>query len=174
MFLISFSFYLTIAGFFFDNESMHNIYIYNGVYNFLSEIPKIIISSLITSLVNIILKQLSLSEKNFLTVKNQKTLKIMVDRSKSLKRYLKIKFAFFFLVGISCLLFCFYFISCFCSVYPNTQIILIENSVFSFFLSMLYPFGLNLLPGMFRIPALRSIRKNKECLFKIGYIISLI
>ena len=174
LFLITFSLYLTITGFFFDNESMHNIYIYNGVYIFLSEMPKIVVSSLITSIANIILRQLSLSEKNFLSVKNQKTLKIMVDTSKSLKQYLKIKFSLFFLVGLSCLLFCFYFMSCFCSVYPNTQLILIKSSVFSFCLSMIYPFGLNLVPGMFRIPALRSTKKNRSCIFKIGYIISLI
>ena len=37
---------------------------------------------------------------------------------------------------------------------------------------MLYPFGLNLLPGLFRIPALRA--KNKKCLYKTSLIVALI
>jgi hypothetical protein len=39
---------------------------------------------------------------------------------------------------------------------------------------MLYPFGLNLLPGFFRIPALRAKQKDKKCLYKFSNIISLI
>ena len=39
---------------------------------------------------------------------------------------------------------------------------------------MLYPFGLNLLPGILRIPALRSENKNKKCLYKISTIVALI
>ena len=39
---------------------------------------------------------------------------------------------------------------------------------------MLYPIGLNLLPGFFRIPALRAKNKDKQCLYKISKIIALI
>ena len=37
---------------------------------------------------------------------------------------------------------------------------------------MLYPFGLNLLPGILRIPALRA--KNKKCIYKASLLIALI
>ena len=72
------------------------------------------------------------------------------------------------------MLFFWYFISCFCAVYKNTQIILIKDTLVSFALSMVYPFGLNLLPGMFRLPALRSKNKNKKCLYKISGLVALI
>ena len=72
------------------------------------------------------------------------------------------------------MLFFWYFISCFCAVYKNTQMILINDTLISFALSMLYPFGLNLLPGMFRIPALRAIKKDKKCLYKAGSLVALI
>ena len=52
--------------------------------------------------------------------------------------------------------------------------ILIKDTLVSFALSMVYPFGLNLLPGMFRIPALRSKNQNKKCLYKISGLIALI
>ena len=71
-------------------------------------------------------------------------------------------------------LFFWYYISCFCAVYINTQILLIIDTLYSFLLSMIYPFGLNLLPVMFRIPALRAKNKDKECLYKISGLIALI
>ena len=52
--------------------------------------------------------------------------------------------------------------------------ILIEDTLVSFTLSMIYPFGLNLLPGMFRIPALRAVKKDKKCIYKISGILALI
>ncbi len=67
-----------------------------------------------------------------------------------------------------------YYISCFCAVYKNTQIILIDDTLLSFALSMLYPFGLNLIPGMFRIPALRSDKGDKQGLYKISLYIALL
>ena len=52
--------------------------------------------------------------------------------------------------------------------------ILIKDTLISFALSMVYPFGLNLLPGMFRLPALRSKNQNKKCLYKISGLVALI
>ena len=52
--------------------------------------------------------------------------------------------------------------------------ILIKDTLISFGLSMLYPFGLNLIPGMFRIPALRTTKKDKKTLYKFSLIVALI
>ena len=67
-----------------------------------------------------------------------------------------------------------YYISTFCAVYKNTQITLILNTLICFIFTLIYPFVLRLLPGAFRIPALRAKSKNKENLYKIGNIIALI
>ena len=72
------------------------------------------------------------------------------------------------------MLFFWYFISCFCAVYTNTQMILLKDTFVSFGLSMVYPFGLNLLPGFFRIPALRAEKKDQKCLFKISNIVAIV
>ena len=72
------------------------------------------------------------------------------------------------------MLFFWYFISCFCSVYINTQKILIKDTLISFCLSMLYPFGLNLLPGFFRIPALRAKKRDQKYLYNASLLIALI
>ena len=92
---------------------------------------------------------------------------------KYIKKCLLFRFIIFYILYFILLLFFWYFITCFCAVYINTQIILFKDTLISFGLSMSYPFLLYLIPGIFRIPSLRSIKKDKECFYKIGYIISL-
>ena len=174
LFLLAFSLYFTMNGFFFSDETMHEIYEDNSSFNILIQIPIIIYSSCITSVINVILRQLSLSENNILSIKKEKDYLFAVKKSKNVLKCLLIKFFIYFLFSLLVLLFCWYFISCFCAVYSNTQKILITDSFISFGLSMLYPIGLNLLPGFFRIPALRAKNKDKECLYKISKIIAII
>ena len=152
---------------------MHKIYKDKSSYNIINQISIMAYSTLISSVLNIILKQLSLSENNILSIAYSKDYKNAVKKSKKILKCLRIKFFFFFLLRIIILLFFWYYISCFCAVYMNTQIILINDTFISYGLSMIYPFGLNLLPGIFRFPALRAKRKDKKCLYKISNIISL-
>ena len=174
LFLLSFSLYFTINGFFFTDDTMHKIYEEKGAFNIISQIPQIIYSSGVSSIINMILKMLSLSESNILMIKQEKNYNIAQKKSKNIINYLLIKFIIFFMLSNLLLLFFWYFISCFCAVYVNTQKILIKDTLISFALSMSYPFGLNLLPGMFRIPSLRAPKKDKKCLYKISGIIALI
>ena len=174
LFLLSFSLYFTINGFFFSDETMHKIHEDNGNFNFLIQIPQILYSTVISAVINMILKLLSLSEKNILTIKQEEDVNKTKIKSKIIKRCLIIKFIIFFILNCLLLLFFWYFISCFCGVYRNTQIILIKDTLVSFGISMLYPFGLNLLPGLLRIPALRAEKKDKKGLYKISTIIALI
>ena len=101
-------------------------------------------------------------------------MKRALDKSKNIQFCLRIKFISFFLLSFVIMIFFWYFISCFCAVYVNTQVILIKDTLISFFLSMVYPFGINLIPGIFRIPALRAQKKDKECIYKASKIIALI
>ena len=174
LFLLSFSLYFTINGFFFSDETMHKIYEDKGKFNIFYQIPQILYSSVISVGINMILKKLSLSEQNILSIKKEKDYKQAVEKSKKIELCLFIKFILFFALGLLFMLFFAYFISCFCAVYKNTQIILIKNTLLSFTLSMIYPFGLNLIPGLFRIPAIRASNKDKKCLYKISKIIAII
>ena len=120
-----------------------------------------------------ILKLLSLSEKIFWPFKGEKNYNKILQYSKSIKKCLVNKFIIFFILSYLLLMFFWYFIACFCGVYVNTQIILIKDTLISFGLSMVYPFGLNLIPGFFRIPALRAKKKDKKFIYKISLIIAL-
>ena len=174
LFLLSFSLYFTLNGFFFSDETMHKIYTDLGKYNIIYQIPIMIYSTLISSTINIILKQLSLSENDMLDIKHENNLQKAKKKSKEKWSCLEIKLSIFFILSFLLMIFFWYFISCFCAVYTNTQIILINDTLLSFGLSMLYPFGIYLIPGIFRIPALRAKKKDKECLYKIGGLFSMI
>ena len=172
--LLSFSLYFTVNAFFFTDSTMHKITEDHGDFDFLYQIPQIFYSTVISAVINMILKKLSLSELQILSIKQEKELDAALKKGKEILNCLKIKFIIFFILSfIFCSLF-WYFIACFCAVYKNTQIILIKNTLLSFGLSMIYPFGLNLLPGMLRIPALRDPKKDKQCLYKISTLVAII
>ena len=166
--LLSFSLYFTINGFFFSDETMNKINEDKGAYDILYQIPQILYSTVISALINMILKKVSLSEQQILTIKLESDYLIAQKKAKNIRSCIKIKLSIFFIA------FFWYFISCFCAVYKNTQKILINDTLISFALSMLYPFGLNLLPGLFRISALRATKKDKKCLYKASGLIALI
>ena len=172
LFLFSFALYNTINALFFNYATLHKIYEDEGSFNFIFQLPQIIYSALISSIISMIIKTLSLSQKNILELKN--TTEDPKRKAKNTLSCLKIKFAFFYLLSFLFLLFFWYYLACFCSVYFNTQMHLIKDSLISFGLSLVYPLFINLIPGCFRIPALKSVNKEKKNLYKLSQIIQLI
>ena len=146
----------------------------HGKYNLLFQIPQIFYSTIISTIINIILKWLSLSEKQILHIKKEKYYFNAKKISNSIIKCIKIKISIFFILSFLLMLFFWYFISCFCAVYNNTQIILFKDTLISFALSMIYPFAINLLPGIFRIPALIEKKKDKNCLYSFSKLLALI
>jgi len=174
LFLLAFALYFSINGFFFTDQTMHNIYINNGTFPFIYQITLILYSSIITAFINSLLKYLSLSENTIIKLKKENNIDLVIQSAKKQEKVLMIKFFFFYIFSFILMSFFWYFISSFCAVYKNTQIILIKDTFMSFALSMLYPLGLNLLPGFFRMPALRSSKRDKKCLYKFSNIVALI
>ena len=174
LFLVSFSLYITINGFFFTDDTMHKIYQDNGEYNLIYQLPQIIYSSIISAFINSILKILSLSEKSILSLKNENNFELAVALAKYIKRCLIVRLVIYFILSFIFMFFFWLFISCFCAVYINTQVILIKDTLISFIVSMLYPFGLNLLPGIFRILALKDPKKSQSCMYKFSKVVALI
>ena len=174
LFLLSISLYFTINGFFFSDATMHKISEDNGKFDFIYQIPQILYSTVISAIINFLLKILSLSEKNILSIKKEKDITKAKINSKNIRKCIIIKFVIFFLFSDLLLLFFWYFISCFCAVYTNTQIILLKDTLISFCLSMIYPFGINLIPGFFRIPSLRDETQRSKYMYKISGFLALI
>ena len=171
--LTNFSLYLTVNCFFFNDKTMHKLYINEGAYGLIYRLPQIFYTFIISSVVNIILRQLSLSQKVLIELKQEK-LPYITKKAQKIKKCLIIKFTLFFILNTLLLCFFWYFISCFCGVFRNTQIILIGDCLISFGLTLFYPFFYNLIPGIFRISSLRATEKNKECMYLTGRVFALI
>ena len=168
LFLFSFALYYTINTIFFNDATMHKIYIDKGKYNLIYQIPNILYSSLISTIISILIKYLSITEKNIIEIKNNKN---EIKKSLNIKKCLNIKIFLFFILNFLFLILFWYYISCFCAIYKNTQIHLIKDTLISFGLSLLYPVGLCLLPGILRIPSLRAFKQNEECTYKLSQFI---
>ena len=171
LFFMNFALYFVTNALFFNDKSMHKIFIDNGEYDFVFQIAQTIYSSLVSVLITTVLNRLSLSDVTLLNFKKEKKEKINVTK---LRKGIKTKFCLFFVLGF--ILFCvyWYYISCFCAVYKNTQIIFIKNILISYGLSMIYPFGIYLMPTILRIFALKSKKKDKEFYYKISLVLALL
>ena len=151
---------------------MHKVYEDKGQYNFVYQIPIIIYSTAISSIINVVFNILSLTENSIIELK--KYMNNIEYKKESLIKAIKIKISIYFLLNFLFLLMFWYYISCFCMVYKNTQVLLTKNTIISFCTGLLYPFGISLLPGFFRLPALQSKKKNKKCLYKISNLLQII
>ena len=168
LFFLSFAIYFLVNALFFDDKTMHKIYSTGGSYDFIYQIPKIIYSSLISTIINSLLKSLSLSELNILELKKENNINQLDDKALKVEKCLCYKFMIFFRLSFVLLLFCWYYLSCFCVVYKNTQILLIKDSIIGFNLCLLYPLVLYLIPGIFRIPSLKNPKKNNKALYNFS------
>jgi hypothetical protein len=158
---------------FFNDDSMHKIYLDYGKYNFISQIPQIIYSTIISEAFDVFLKYLTLSEKEIYKISKVKKLKIARKKVSKLIRKFKIKFFCFFSITFILLSFFWYFITAFCAVYKNTQIILFKDFGSSFLISITYPFALYLIPAALRIIALRRKKEDQKCLYILSNIFPL-
>ena len=172
LFLLSISLFFAINTLFFRDSTMRYIYNNQGRYNFIYQIPQVIYSTIISSIMTYILKILSLSQNDLIKIKRESDKAIAREMTDKAKKCLKIKLYAFFFLGLCLLIFCWYYITAFCAVYPNTQLHLIKDTLISFGISMIYPFLINLLPGIFRISALNSEKKDQVCLYRISSIIA--
>ena len=59
---MSFALFFTINAFFFGDDTMDQIYEDNAIFNFLFQLPQILYSSIISSIIDIILHKLTISE----------------------------------------------------------------------------------------------------------------
>ena len=174
LFFFSFALYYTVAALFYTDSTMNKIYDDKGEYDFVYQLPKIIYSNLICTVINLLIKSLSLSSKDIIDIKSLKNDENFDKQVAKARKYILIKYILFYVISFIFLFVFWFYISCFCAVYQNTQLYLIKDTIISFGLSLIYPFGYYLLPGIFRIPSLRCKNKNKECLYKLSLLAQLL
>ena len=171
LFIFNFALSYMINGLFFNDDTMHKIYKNKGDFDILGQLPQIVYSFIISSLFSLILEILALTEGPILELKQIKA-KIQFNRKISgLLKRIKIKFCIYFIISCVFLLFFWYYLSMFCAIYINTQIHLIKDTLLSFVISFIEPFGIYLIPGLFRIPSLANQKNNRRIMYKVGLIL---
>ena len=168
--LLLFSFVLNIIinTLFFNDSLMHKIYIDKGIYNFSYNIPNILYSVIIVTIIIEVARRIFSIYNNILELKNENNKYILNIKVIMVLKCLIIKFICFFLFGILLLTVFWYYLSCFCAVYKKTQIYLIKNSLISYLIILIYPFIICLVPVTFRFSALKCPEK---CLYIISQIL---
>ena len=174
LFFINFTLHYTVNALFFTDKTMHKIYVEKGSFNFIFQLPSIIYSSLISAVLNVLLKLIALSEGTIINFKKNKEIHNLSQRVIELNNKLNIKFILFFIIGFIFELIFWYYLSVFCAVYRNTQIHLIKDTLISFVLSFIYHFGIVLIPGLFRIPSLSHPETKRECLYKLSLLFQML
>ena len=168
LFFFSIIFSLVINALFFNDSTMHKIYIDEGSYNLEYQITQIVYSTLISSFLNLLLKILSMTENNIIELKNIK--KYNIANKQKTRIFLKINF--YFILSTLLLLFFGYYLACFCAIYENTQIHLIKDTAISFGLGLVYPIFINIIPGIFRISALN--KTGRKIRYKFSQILQIL
>ena len=161
LFIFNISMYFCFNTLFFSDDSISHIYSNSGSYDYIYFIPKSIISTLISGIINIFFK--------FLALNNSKKLKVSLNSYKKYFKTSQIKLGIFFLMQFLFLLFFWYFTSSFCAVYVNTQKHLFKNCIISFLFSMIFPFFYVIIITILRLV---GIRKKNKILYNISKFLS--
>ena len=173
LFFVSFIADYAVTAIFYNDDTMHQIYTKKGAYDIEYEIPKIIYSSLISIFLNLPLKILALSNDNIIEFKSMQSKENVKLKYNQLNNKLNMKFISYFIISYILLVFFWYYLSMFCAIYKSTQIHLIKDTLISFSLSLIYPFGIYLLPGIFRMASLSNPKNKRELLYKFSLILQL-
>ena len=156
---------------------MHKIYLDYGKYNFIAQIPQTLYSTIASESFDVFLRYLCIIEKDIYQIKKleqKKDKNIAKQKIFKVLKCMRIKLIFYFIVTFFFMCLFWYLIAAFCAVYKNTQHFLIKDSMVSLLMSLLYPFGLYLLPAGLRIIAIRDKGKRLGFLYKLSDIIRLI
>ena len=146
---------------------MHNVYESKGLFDVSYQVPIIIYSSFISIFLGALVQMLGSSNDAIIVFKQSEETNNINERGEKLIKKIKIKFVFYFILSFL-LLFCFwYYISMFDAVYRNTQFLLLQDTAIGFGLSLVTPFIIYLIPGLFRIPSLRTPQQDKKCLYNL-------
>ena len=151
---------------------MHKIYEDRGKYNFIYQLPQIIISFIISLVITNILSCFILSEEKVAKIVKTKNLETE-NKINDLFKKSKCKLIIFFVLIILIQLLFFYYLSSFCGVYKNTQGALIKDTISSFAISLfIYPYILCLIPCTMRYCSLKGKNKDRNCLYSASKKIS--
>ena len=164
----NFSSCYAINALFFNDDTVHQIYEDEGDFNFIYQLPQIAYSTLISYFVDNLTAYLALSEDNVIELKQDKDLENLSEKGKKVISTLKIKFILFFIINFIFILLFWYYLSCFCAVYKNSQYHLFKDTLICLGIGYITPFGTNLIIALIRVNSLKTYTKGNKILFNFS------
>ena len=155
----------SINALFFDDSTMNKINEDKGKYNFLYQLPIIIYPTIISFVITKIITLFAIFEDSIAEKVKIKT----SETETKINNYilsLKCKLAIFFSLMLLLFFLFWYYLSCFCAVFINTQKPLIIDTIIGYGISLFYPFIICIILCGMRLCALKAKNKDKECLYK--------
>ena len=174
LYMPSFIINYAVNGLFFNDDTMHNVYENKGLFDVSYQVPIIIYSSLISIFLGALVQMLGLSSDAIIDFKQSEEKNNVNERGEKLIKKIKIKFVLYFILTYLLLIFFWYYISMFDAVYRKTQYLLLEDTLMGFGFSLVTPFVIFLIPGLFRIPALANPQKNRKCLYNFSKLFTIL
>ena len=168
LFFVSFATLYTVNALFFDDDTMHKIYIDKGSFDFIYNLPQIIYTTIISGFMNGLISTLSTTSSNIINLKQSANKNNAMAKKDETIKIIKIKLSLFFIIDLIFLVLFWFYLACFCAVYKNTQMHLIKDTLISFATGMVSPFAIYIIPGLFRISALNAKKKDKEYMYKFS------
>ena len=160
---------MAMNAFLFADKSFHKLFISGVHYYFSYQILQIVLSVIITYVVEIILCYITLTDRYIYKIKLLAKEDINVNKIFSILKCIRNKLLVFYVVALIILLFYWYFVSAFCAVYPNTQKIYIIDCLLSFIFFSIIPFIVYAITTLLRIISLKDVNKKRfKCLYIVG------
>ena len=170
LFILFLSFYFAFTALFFNDDIMRDIYLYKGNPIAAIHITNVILSSLCSLIMNLIVRFISLSERDIHKAMEETN----PDRRKALlegiKRKQKNKLIVVFSVSAFLIALCWYYVAAFCAVFKNSQGNYLVNVFWTFIICNLWPCVTSLIAPIFRIKSLKG--ENSKCMYKLSQIIA--
>ena len=183
---------MTMNGLFFVHESMHRKYTEGENFTFVQKLPQLIFTIIVADLIDVLLCFFCMTDKHIYDIKelarqqkeknkkekNEKVKNGNNDRKEFGQKIMDIldcmqrKIVWFFVFTFLLFLFYWYFISAFCAVYQNTQVIFLRDSGISFITSLVETFFIYGFTNILRAISLCACcRKKLGCVYKISDLI---
>ena len=154
LFVFAIIIFIVFNTLFYSDKDVSHTYQNQGKFDILYTLPKTIFSSVISAVINFILKFLSLSNEKIKQLANIKNIKLFQKKLCLEIQIIKRKIFMFHILIFLFTLFFWFYITLFCAVYRNSQIIVFKSCIITFCLSMFYPFIICFATSVFRLFAL--------------------
>ena len=171
MLFLSIAMSFSFNALFFTESIQNKNYETNGNISILVTLPKVILSCVASVIISTILSLISSFDSKIKRIKEETNKEDLKQKVPTYINSIKCKLTVFFVIMSILMLFFWYFVSAFCSVYPKYQKIWLTDSLKSLGLTMFFPFLYALGVTIFRYI---GIKKKNSCSFCFAKVINII